>query len=197
MGSFSLCKKWSKPEGLPKTSRKTPLALQLGSSPYLFVLGQDSPCSVVVLLALSLSRLTLRLLVLQCRCALVPLLLGLELSSEEIPESEVVVGVEGLPEGICPLGSGLFSPLTASVFSLEGGSCEGEEEVRGLEESSWQSDDRPVVGGIVATTSMESDEEDPVDSALAARAGLLVPTIMGSDDDSSEEELWDWALVLG
>ena len=123
-----------------------------------------------------------------------------ELSSEEIPDSDVVVGVEGLPDRMCPLGSGLFSPLTASVFSLEGGSCEGEEEVRGLEESSWQSADRPIVGGIVATTSMESDEEDPVDGALAAQAGLLVPTIMGSEDDSSEEELWvsgNWALVLG
>ena len=126
------------------------------------------------------------------------MLLGLELSSEDVPESDV--GVEGLPDRICPLGSGSFSLLAASVFSLEGGSCEGEEEVRGLEESCWPSDDRPVVGGIVATTSMESDEEDPVDGALAARAGLLVPIIMGSDDDSSEEELWvsgDWALVLG
>ena len=53
---------------------------------------------------------------------------------------------------------------------------------------------------IVTTTSMESDEEDPVDGILVARTGLLVPTMMGSNGDSSEDELrvsGDWALVLG
>ena len=129
-----------------------------------------------------------------------PLLPGLELSSEEASESDVDVGVEGLPDRTCPLRAGSLSPPPASVFSLEGGSREREEEVRELEESSWQLAGRSVVGGIVSTTSIESDEEDPVDGVLVVRTGLLVPTMMGSKDDSSEEELGvsgDWALVLG
>ena len=129
-----------------------------------------------------------------------PLLPGLELSSEEASESDADVGVEGLPGWTCLLRTGSLSSPPESVFSLEGDSREREEEVRELEESSWQSDGQSIVGGIVATTSMESDEEDPVDGALVARTGLLVPTIKGSEDDSSEEELrvsGEWALGLG
>ena len=86
------------------------------------------------------------------------------------------------------------------MFSLEGDSREREEEVRELEESSWHLAGWSVVGNIVSTTSTECVEEDPVDGVLVARTGLLVPTIMGSNDDSSEEELsvsGDWALILG
>ena len=80
------------------------------------------------------------------------------------------------------------------------GSGEGGEKVREVEESSCRSDARPVGGNLLATTSMESDEEDPMDGDLAVWEGLFVPITMGSEEDPSEEELLasgDWALVLG
>ena len=52
----------------------------------------------------------------------------------------------------------------------------------------------------MATTSMESDDEDPMEGDLGARDGPFVPMMMGSEEDPSEKELLNsggGALGLG